>query len=424
MGKRTSHNFPSQRILHGVALCCTMLVFMQFCGTISAVQNTYEPIIQALEEGDIESADRLTTRSLAQNPDDAYLWFLRGSVDMKNKVYEQSERALQRALQLDPDMSKARYNLGLLFSLRFTPLFDPPRAAEILENLIERDPDYTPTYRLLGHIYRRLQKYDKAEKMLSEALRREPNNWKIHKELAEVYRLQRKFSRALEMVDKALTELSDSEELHEKRRKIVKSHVSFLLNNYKFDEALPIISGYLESEQPVDPTHLKFALAYIYAERGDVSKAQPLYRELMEGKRDTAIAKLNLARLYAMLNQKPAKAIQMVDQVDELVSLSDWRQNVIRAIAYIHLDKIDKAEEQLDIAARILHEGQVPEVLFEEHYRDLPDEYKYARALLVVNKNDVAAARQWLKYCNPPEKSLQKTLCDTLEKRIEEMQEK
>ena len=89
-----------------------------------------------------------------------------------------AREAVNRAVELDPDLPEVKWALGFYY---YWCLFDYNRAAEIFEDVLEARPNYDP--QLLGYIQRRQGKWEQCVETLERAFRINPLDMQIAYEL-------------------------------------------------------------------------------------------------------------------------------------------------------------------------------------------------------------------------------------------------
>ena len=101
-----------------------------------------------------------------------YSQALQGQADiLMEKEPQEAKSILLKAVKLNPDSIKGRFQLGLLY----TRLKDYPKAIETYEKVGEMDPQHPDTFFNLGYIYALSKDYSKAEKMYSQVVKLAPS---------------------------------------------------------------------------------------------------------------------------------------------------------------------------------------------------------------------------------------------------------
>jgi tetratricopeptide (TPR) repeat protein len=153
--------------------------------------------------GDRKAAQEKLQQAIEQEPDNAVANFNLGLLLAENGDVKRAERCLRNALKTDPTLAAAAYNLAVLISrdrleeavhwcdraaqirpdqpkYSYTLAFflrqkgDHQRASRILEDLIERSPDFASAYTLLAEIYKEQDRLDEARVIYRKALEVQP----------------------------------------------------------------------------------------------------------------------------------------------------------------------------------------------------------------------------------------------------------
>jgi tetratricopeptide (TPR) repeat protein len=149
--------------------------------------------------GDQQSAERRLRDALAIEPENAIVNFNLGLLLAERNRIGEAETMLRSALETDPEMAAAAYNLAVLVAARdlsealqwcrrsvelrpdepkysYTLAFflnqagDLPESSRILENLLQRFPDYFEAYALLGNVLTRQERLSEARNVYEKAL--------------------------------------------------------------------------------------------------------------------------------------------------------------------------------------------------------------------------------------------------------------
>jgi tetratricopeptide (TPR) repeat protein len=108
-------------------------------------------------------------------------WFERGYVFQQDKNFDEAIRCYREALQLQPDLSMADNNLGVILS-------DQKRYAEAIEAFrlaISKDPNLGQPYSNLGLLLEeKLKRYEEAEEAYRLGIVKDPNDANAYNNLA------------------------------------------------------------------------------------------------------------------------------------------------------------------------------------------------------------------------------------------------
>jgi tetratricopeptide (TPR) repeat protein len=172
------------------------------------------------------------TRIAEAEPKDVDAWLMLGRLQKVNQDSIESQKAFNKALEIDPENQEALSGLALVYS----DLGDHTRAAEVLKKVAERNPDLrtlvslaasyeqlrdfasaSDAYRkavelspgndelkrALGQSLIYAGKLDEAASVYQQLIEADANDVESHLRLAQIYRDQRDFAKAREAVNKA-----------------------------------------------------------------------------------------------------------------------------------------------------------------------------------------------------------------------------
>jgi len=196
----------------------------------SSGQNIESRIEALLDISRNEEAEKLAREALASEPEDAYLLFLLARAQLDQSSYNECEETLYACLAADPEFSWAYYLLSVIhnhekrfnaeiecaekaasmqphephFIKRLAEAYltsgEVKRAKEVLQQLLETDPDSKEAHQLMGDIDFRLTNYAAAEIHYREALTFDPENIELLNDLARsLYGQKGKHQEALDM---------------------------------------------------------------------------------------------------------------------------------------------------------------------------------------------------------------------------------
>ena len=142
----------------------------------------------------------------ATKPEDKlYIDFLRGSIDDREKLYDQSEAEFRKALVIDPSNAMALNYLGFSLADRGVRLNE---ALDLLRKAVELDPQNGSYLDSLGWAYFKLGQYTLAEENLRKAAERLPTEATIHQHLGELYEKTGQLKLAAQQYERSLAEFA------------------------------------------------------------------------------------------------------------------------------------------------------------------------------------------------------------------------
>lgn len=129
---------------------------------IVKLKNVKDPKLQdalrAAVAGDLEGAEELFGRLIAEQPENASLWSNRGSVRVSLEKFEEAASDLSEAVKLAPLAPVPFLNRAIAFEAlgRFQEAIDDCKAA------IVNDPNEYAAWFNLGNVYARVEDYDRS----------------------------------------------------------------------------------------------------------------------------------------------------------------------------------------------------------------------------------------------------------------------
>jgi serine/threonine protein kinase/Flp pilus assembly protein TadD len=262
-----------------------------------------------------QEADPRVAEMTTDSPE-AYRLYLEGKELFYKHLWSDAEVAFQKAIDIDSAFAMAHYYLASIKCWRNNPQAkihvehalryidrasqrqryyikalaarinrDIPRAVANLERIIERYPEDKDSYVSLGLI-KKYEMYDikGAIDNFEKAIELDPYHREALNQLAYAYNNLGHFEKAIWAVNKYIELAPDEANAYD-------SHGEILALNGKLDEA---IVSYEKSNQ-LEPGFSRFRLADLYMYRGDVEKADSIFRTIASDAREITRANGRLA---------------------------------------------------------------------------------------------------------------------------------
>ena len=277
------------------------------------------------ERSDTDGALANLEACVAHKPDSAEVYLYYGTMLRQKGRLSESQKALEKALELNKFMSKAFYQFGLLEKTR-NRLED---ARDMFQKCIQLSPDdpyahyqLGMTYKALGktelaimevkratilhptdsyghsrlgQFYQELKKYNQAITSYSMAISLSPKDAFVLEKLAEVLAAKGEHNRAIDIFQEAL-----ANQFHQK----VDTMLS-LSNSLKIVgrwEDLHDLSGEILRFEP-ENYNAAFLMAYSVAKLGRLEEATQMFEALVKNEKATYEAWLELGKLYQASGQ-------------------------------------------------------------------------------------------------------------------------
>ena len=132
----------------------------------------------------LERAYELAQKAIALDNSLPLGHMMLGIIYLFKKQYEQALAEIERAIFLDPNYASAYAALG--FTLNF--LGRPKETIEMVEKAMRLNPHYPTQYLFtLGHTHYLMEQYNEAIDILEQVLNRNPDRLSAHAYLAAIY---------------------------------------------------------------------------------------------------------------------------------------------------------------------------------------------------------------------------------------------
>jgi tetratricopeptide (TPR) repeat protein len=246
-------------------------------------------LVKALtSQGRYEDAFGLIDTRLAESPDDAFSYNLRGQVWAGRNDFEKSEADFLKAIQIRPSWQVPHYNLARLYLAQGKQA----QAIERFESMLANNPTDMPAYLSLGYLYEQSGDLNKAISTYEKALENVPDSWAAANNLAFV-----------------ISENHDSDE--------------------KLDEALKYAELALE-KRPEEPVVLD-TVGWIYYQKGDFARAGGYLEKALEKDGDNPIFNYH----YGMILANTGRPLEAVARLESALATGkdfQGREDALQAL--------------------------------------------------------------------------------------------
>jgi len=342
--------------------------------TIKEIENPEEllemGLVAGIRNGKFENAIEFFQKAIELEPNNSRAWFLLGLAHDYRENIDQAIDCYLKAIELYPDYLEALVNLGTDYTkigdldkavACFTEALDiKPDYIEAMVNLgqvyLERDnpeeaidvcsrallftSEYQPTYTTLGRAYLQLNDHDKATEFFEKALELKPNDYETYNFLAWVSVDRKDIQEAIRLFTKALQLNANYYEAHNNLGVVFAMAGNLPKAIECFEKAVEIKPKYYEALHN---------LASAYEEIGDLEKAE----KFILVKDDLVQSYLFITRLLDRL----ASIVVMINgQVPGRESVEQATQFEPELFAKIYSDVVLKKttkEELLEIISTI-----------------------------------------------------------------------
>ncbi|MEO6804026.1 MAG: tetratricopeptide repeat protein, partial [Granulicella sp.] len=136
-----------------------------------------------------------------------YVYFLRGTIADRQKLYVEAEAEFRKALAIDPQNPMILNYMGYMFADRGVNL---PEALSLIRKAVELDPQNYAYLDSLGWVYFKSGQYELAEENLRKANERGSSDPTVHDHLGQVYEKTGKLRLAVSQWERSMTEYAHS----------------------------------------------------------------------------------------------------------------------------------------------------------------------------------------------------------------------
>jgi tetratricopeptide (TPR) repeat protein len=239
---------------------------------------------ELLVRGDLSGAEKEANLALSSPSTQPLAYAALGAIRLKQKEYAESERLLQKAIRLNPDLVGARLNLGSLYLLQQKT----PQAAEAFRRVLTRDPLNAMARFSLARIENDQRDYTQSIQLLKpilSAVRQTPDG---------LLTLAASYLGAGDKVS-AKNLVSDWKALNESDANSSLSFAMLLSRSDLDQEAIEV----LEEAKKANPSsyEVAFNLAGSYAKKGDLKQASSNYELALSNNENCTACLLQLSYL-------------------------------------------------------------------------------------------------------------------------------
>ena len=226
-----------------------------------------------------------------------------GTATEKQKLYEDAEVDVEKALAIDPNLAEGHFARGLIL---WTPYkrFPHEQAIQSYRRAIELNPNFDEAHHQLGFIYLHIGLLDKAQQEVEKALAINPGNTLARYRLGVINMCRAKYEEAFQIFNSTPRDMNPS-------------LLAFYTSNALFrlgrnEEASAIIEKFFKDYPKDEGGAVSSVKAMMLAKAGKKQEAEATIQHAIEIGRGYAHfhhTSYNIASAYALINQ-PEQAMK------------------------------------------------------------------------------------------------------------------
>ena len=281
----------------------------------------YREARERFDKGEFLLAMLAAQKAVEEDGGNAEYCHLYGAILLQLKQYSEAEVNLRRAVALTPGSAEFQYSLGDLLLTQKSDAairkeirtgIGQPRFRNVdreglkaLERAVELDPNHWEARLRLGRVYTDLNRHDLALEQFKTIAEKNPHYPWIHSSLAVVYMVEGSVQEAIRELK---TELEFYPDHHSARLELGE----VLLKAGDSEKALQRLLQLKEQElSPSDQRSLHFSLAKAYRDAGRLKQALAAVKRSIELDASVPAAQYLLAQLYQQMGQSDLAHRQM-----------------------------------------------------------------------------------------------------------------
>lgn len=164
-----------------------------------------------------DMAQNVLNTAIQRFPNEEAVYFMQGSLDEKQKKYNDAEKAFRKALEIEKDDPAVMNYLGYMLADRGTRLEE---AESLVGRAVKAEPTNGAYLDSLGWVYFKQNRLDLAEEYLKKALIFVSNDSSIHDHMGDLYFKTKRYDEARNEWNKAIQLSTEQEETDKVKKKL------------------------------------------------------------------------------------------------------------------------------------------------------------------------------------------------------------
>jgi len=247
-------------------------------------RNDFTYGVALFQRGYLDEAAESFKQVIAAKPQEPEAYYNLGTLYLRKNDFDQARQYLEQTVKLRPTHAEAWNNLGMLAA----QTGQIEEAIRDFQQSLSIKPNYATALLNLGNLYRRAHNFSEAEDLLGRALEAEPDNPEANYNLGMLYAQQNQFPKASEYFGRALALRPDYPDA-------LNNLGVLLVREGHYAEAQEKFSSCIRVAPNLDQGYLN--LARLYAVMNDKEKARSVLQDLLQRQPENKIAQQSLEML-------------------------------------------------------------------------------------------------------------------------------
>ena len=247
-------------------------------------RNDFTYGVALFQRGYLDQAAESFKQVIAAKPEEPEAYYNLGTLYLRKNDFGQARQYLEQTVKLRPTHAEAWNNLGMLAA----QTGQTEEAVRDFQQSLNLKPNYATALLNLGNLYRRAHNFSQAEDILGRALQAEPDNPEANYNLGMLYAQQNHFPKASGYFERALTLRPDYPDA-------LNNLGVLLVRQGRYVEAQEKFASCIRVAPNLDQGYLN--LARLYAVMNDKEKARSVLQDLLQRQPENKIAQQSLEML-------------------------------------------------------------------------------------------------------------------------------
>jgi len=319
-------------------------------------QQEIQPVVQALNGGQLGQAEALAKKLLKQFPNAFVLHNLYGSALAGQNKFKPAVDSFRKALQIDPSVAELHFNVGVLL----TNLNRSEEAINSYKKTVQLKPSFTDAHYNLGAALQAQGEFEQAANCYKKAIELEPGFFEAMVNLGVVLQEQSQLQEAIEVYQRALTIQKDA--------KVYFNMGTALKNEGKLGDAIDCYNKALELEPNYAEVHSN--LGEVLRDQGRYEESVEFYKQALAIDPSLPVANYSLA-VYLYDSGDLSGALEHF----KASQFADWEERMLYCL--YKTERYDEFKKNLDELKAVKHNSPFLSTLAQHYAENFGEENDY-----------------------------------------------